>query len=162
MSLASSPCAPEFPNLFPPSPSNATALPVVEAITQAQEKMFAGRGSDFCRRRCGKHVEHSAAIQIDRGGKIQPARPGKNFWPAIAGASRFSVRRIFTPRIGLLLGLTDPVCGLNMGETAELLAREFDITRAEQDAFALRSHQRAVAAREKLAEEICPVFPAPI
>ena len=34
----------------------------------------------------------------------------------------------FKPRIGLLLGLTDPVCGLNMGETAEVLAREFGIT----------------------------------
>ena len=49
-----------------------------------------------------------------------------------------------------------------MGETAELLARESVITRAEQDAFALQSHQRAVAAREKLAEEICPVFQSAI
>src|SRR5206468_12297733 len=64
----------------------------------------------------------------------------------------------FQPRVGLLLGLTDPVCGLNMGETAEVLAREFGISRADQDAFALQSHQRAVAARDKLAEEICPVF----
>src|SRR5207247_11423045 len=64
----------------------------------------------------------------------------------------------FQPRIGLLLGLTDPVCGLNMGETAELLAREFGLSRAEQDAFALQSNQRAVAARDKLAEEICPAF----
>jgi acetyl-CoA acetyltransferase family protein len=46
-----------------------------------------------------------------------------------------------------------------MGETAELLAREFAISRQEQDEFALRSHQRAVAARAKLAEEICPIFP---
>src|SRR5438034_11646361 len=64
----------------------------------------------------------------------------------------------FKPRIGLQLGLTDPVCGLNMGETAELLAREFDITRDVQDAFALESHTRAVAAREKLAPEICPIY----
>src|SRR5262249_51101779 len=32
------------------------------------------------------------------------------------------------------------------------------VTRAEQDAFALTSHRRAVAARAKLAEEICPFF----
>ncbi|MEI7999229.1 MAG: acetyl-CoA C-acyltransferase, partial [Candidatus Omnitrophota bacterium] len=31
----------------------------------------------------------------------------------------------FSPRIGLQLGLTDPVCGLNMGQTAEVLAKEF-------------------------------------
>ena len=45
-----------------------------------------------------------------------------------------------------------------MGETAELLAREFHISREEQDAFALESHRRAVAARGKLAEEISPVL----
>jgi acetyl-CoA acetyltransferase family protein len=47
-----------------------------------------------------------------------------------------------------------------MGDTAELLAREHGICREKQDAFALESHARAIAAREKLAEEICPVFPA--
>ena len=63
----------------------------------------------------------------------------------------------FRPIVGLELGLTDPVCDLNMGQTAEILAKEFHITREEQDAFALRSHQRAAAARAKLAEEIVPV-----
>jgi acetyl-CoA acetyltransferase family protein len=65
----------------------------------------------------------------------------------------------FQPRIGLQLGLTDPVCGLNMGETAEILAREYGITREKQDAFALESHARSIAAREKLADEICPIYP---
>ncbi len=64
----------------------------------------------------------------------------------------------FSPRSALLLGLKDPVSGLNMGQTAELLAREGGISREAQDAFALRSHQRATAAREKLAQEIAPVF----
>jgi acetyl-CoA acetyltransferase family protein len=48
---------------------------------------------------------------------------------------------------------------MNMGDTAELLARESGLSREEQDAFALESHQRAAAAKAKLAEEICPVFP---
>jgi len=64
----------------------------------------------------------------------------------------------FEPRIALRLGLTDPISGLNMGETAELLAREFNISRERQDEFALRSHQRAIAARQNLAEEITPVY----
>jgi len=66
------------------------------------------------------------------------------------------------PVIGVQLGLTDPVAGLNMGQTAEILAREFHVTRAEQDAWALTSHQRAVAAQARLAEEIMavPVPPA--
>lgn len=67
----------------------------------------------------------------------------------------------FKPVIALLKGLTDPVCGLIMGETAEVLAREFDIDRETQDAYALRSHHRAAAAAERLAEEIVPVYAPP-
>lgn len=65
----------------------------------------------------------------------------------------------FEPVPGLELGLTDPVCGLNMGETAEVLAREFNISREEQDAFALASHERASAAWERgfFAGEVIPV-----
>ncbi|MFA5060333.1 MAG: thiolase family protein [Candidatus Omnitrophota bacterium] len=69
--------------------------------------------------------------------------------------------KFLTPRVGLHLGLTDPVCGLNMGQTGEVLAKEFGITRKEQDQFALLSHQRAVAAKKVLREEIVPVIPAP-
>jgi len=68
---------------------------------------------------------------------------------------------MLTPRVALAEGLTDLVCGLNMGQTAEVLSREFRITRERQDEFALRSHQRALAARERLREEIVPVFPPP-
>jgi acetyl-CoA C-acetyltransferase len=43
-------------------------------------------------------------------------------------------------------GFNDPLSGLVMGETAENLARQYEITRAEQDEYALRSQQRAEAA----------------
>src|SRR3989442_14151442 len=56
----------------------------------------------------------------------------------------------FQPRIGLQLGLTDPVCGMNMGETAELLAREHGITRELQDSFPLEYHRKGCAALNKL------------
>jgi acetyl-CoA C-acetyltransferase/acetyl-CoA acyltransferase len=67
--------------------------------------------------------------------------------------------RHFKPVIGLLMGLTDPVSGLNMGETAEVLAQEFGIDRESQDAFALRSHQRAAAAwsEGRMQDEVIPV-----
>jgi 3-oxoadipyl-CoA thiolase len=45
----------------------------------------------------------------------------------------------------------------SMPETAENVAEQFQITRADQDAFAYRSQQRAAAARAFLAEEIVPV-----
>lgn len=65
----------------------------------------------------------------------------------------------FKPVPGLELGLTDPTCGLNMGQTAEVLAKEFAISRAEQDAFALRSHQRATAAWQRcfFKDEVVPL-----
>lgn len=53
------------------------------------------------------------------------------------------------PIIALELGLTDPVSGLNMGQTAETLAVDFSISREEQDAFALSSHQKAHAAQQR-------------
>ncbi len=71
--------------------------------------------------------------------------------------------RDFAPRIAIAEGLTDPVSGLNMGDTAEVLAKEFAISREAQDDFALLSHRRAVAATDagRLAEEIVPVFEPP-
>ena len=47
----------------------------------------------------------------------------------------------------------------SMPETAENVAQEFNVSRADQDAFALRSQQRAAAAiaAGRLAEEIVPV-----
>ncbi len=60
---------------------------------------------------------------------------------------------------GIWEGLTDPVCKQIMGLTAETLAAEGGITRAEQDAFAVESHRKAFRAQRegKLKEEIVPV-----
>jgi acetyl-CoA C-acetyltransferase len=57
-------------------------------------------------------------------------------------------------------GLTDPVCGQIMGQTAENLVTECAISREEQDRFALLSHQRAFrATREnRFKEELVPVL----
>lgn len=55
----------------------------------------------------------------------------------------------FKPVIGLLRGLTDPVVGLSMGQTAEILAERFAISREAMDAFAVRSHQRLAKAQDE-------------
>ncbi len=63
------------------------------------------------------------------------------------------------PVIALLCGLTDPIVGLNMGQTAEVIAHRFGITRDMMDAFALRSHQRLHAAHEAgHLDEIEPLY----
>jgi len=51
------------------------------------------------------------------------------------------------PVIGIVKGLTDPICGQLMGQTAENLAWKFGITREDMDAFAARSHEKVLAAQ---------------
>lgn len=53
---------------------------------------------------------------------------------------------LLKPVFTLLLGLTDPIVKLNMGQTAEVIAHRFGIAREEQDAYAVGSHQRVAAA----------------
>lgn len=59
----------------------------------------------------------------------------------------------------LMAALTDSWCGCSMSMTSDNLAREYDIDREAQDAYALRSQRRAARAREtgRLSEEIVPV-----
>lgn len=52
----------------------------------------------------------------------------------------------FTPVIALIHGLTDDTVGLNMGETAEIIANKFGITRKQMDEFAVTSHHRLAKA----------------
>jgi acetyl-CoA C-acetyltransferase/acetyl-CoA acyltransferase len=82
----------------------------------------------------------------------------KTLWQRLGALLKFRPRH-FRPIAGVQLGLTDPVCGLIMGETAEILAEDFGITRQQQDEFALESHRRASAAQQRcvLSEEIAPM-----
>lgn len=66
----------------------------------------------------------------------------------------------FRPVLALKQGLTDPIVGLNMGETAELLGHLFDVSRKEADQYAFISHQRLHQAQQQgyLEEEIEPAI----
>jgi acetyl-CoA acetyltransferase family protein len=56
-------------------------------------------------------------------------------------------------------GGTDPICGLNMGQTAEKVSREFGVERQAQDEWSARSHERVVRAWDegRFAGEVVPV-----
>ena len=64
------------------------------------------------------------------------------------------------PVIGIMKGLTDPIVGQLMGQTAENLAFAFGISREEMDAFALESHRRVAAAQDAghFATELAPLI----
>jgi len=55
---------------------------------------------------------------------------------------------LLAPVISLLKGLTDPVVGLSMGQTAENIAYRFGITRQQMDEFSMRSNLRTAAAQD--------------
>jgi acetyl-CoA C-acetyltransferase len=62
---------------------------------------------------------------------------------------RLPVRSLLAPVIGIMKGLTDPMVGLLMGQTAENLAHRFGISREQMDAYSVRSHQRVARAQDE-------------
>lgn len=84
--------------------------------------------------------------------KVSKAKTFKDKLKAM-GLFRFSLLKPEVPEIA------DPLCGLSMGQTAEIISKDLKVSRKEQDAFALASHNRAEKATKEgaLKEEIVPV-----
>ncbi|WP_113960464.1 thiolase family protein [Roseimicrobium gellanilyticum] len=129
----------------------------MEAVTTAHQKLAAGQGEVFLvggvesMSQMPLLFRHEAALKFAMLGRA------KTFGSRARAMAAFRPQD-FMPLLALKMGLTDPVAELNMGETAEVLAREFGITRSEQDAFAVKSHLKAAAAAAFLAEEMVPAF----
>ena len=68
----------------------------------------------------------------------------------------------FKPEVSLAKGLTDPIVGLSMGQTAEVLAQQFSISRRQADEYAVSSHQRLAKAQDEgwLDGEVVPAISA--
>jgi len=132
----------------------------MESVADAAQRIAAGTGKLVL----AGGMESMSLIPLmygfDYGEWLEGLMRAKTPVQKLGAFARFRPKML-TPRLSLVEGLTDLTCGLNMGETAEMLAREFRITRERQDQFALMSHQRTVAARARLREEIAPVFPPP-
>jgi acetyl-CoA C-acetyltransferase len=76
-----------------------------------------------------------------------------------AALARFKVAYL-APVIGIMKGLTDPMIGLLMGQTAENLAYRFGISRSDMDAYSAESHRRVLEAQANghFADELVPLF----
>ena len=129
----------------------------LEAITNAGNKIIAGEGEVFI----AGGTESMSNIPFLFNDSA------KNFFMKLAMSKTTGEKlkamlkarpSMLKPKIGLELGLYDIISGLNMGQTAEVLAKEYHIKRHEQDEYAAMSHNRAEAARDKLAEEIVPTI----
>lgn len=130
-----------------------------EAITQAAQKAAAGDGDIFVVGGAESMTNYPLIYNDRAVKKFAALGKARSLGQKLGAFAAFRPADLFAPKIALMLGLTDPVCGLGMGQTAELLARDFKLTREMQDEFAMRSHHKAEAARAKVKDEITPVYP---
>ena len=75
------------------------------------------------------------------------------WYAAKSAGQKFALVRQFklgylAPVLGIVKGLTDPMVGLMMGQTAENVAYRFGIDRQTMDAYAAESNRRVIASRE--------------
>jgi acetyl-CoA C-acetyltransferase len=84
----------------------------------------------------------------------------RTFGQKAATFLKLSPGAMLSPVVGIIKGLTDPIVGLMMGQTAENLAFRFGITRGDMDAFAAESHRRVLAAQKAgyFDREIVPLY----
>lgn len=131
-----------------------------EAITSAVEKISIGQDDIVIAG--GAESMSNAPLTFSKPAAeiFMELSRAKTLAARLSVLSKFRLKH-FQPVAALQLALTDPSCSLNMGQTAEVLAKKFAISRERQDRFALESHKRVIASREKLREEMMTVFLPP-
>jgi acetyl-CoA C-acetyltransferase/acetyl-CoA acyltransferase len=134
----------------------------MESLLAAQQRLRAGDGSMFL---IGG-AESMSNYPLLMGPRLvrffQGLQKARTPWQRLAALLRFRPATL-APRIAVVEGLTDPITGMMMGDTAELIARQFGVQREAMDRFAMNSHQRAAAAQQtgRLAAEIAPLTAPP-
>ncbi len=131
----------------------------MEAIADAAARICAGQGRAIL---AGGAESMSTVPLLFPLESMQPfarLRRARNVFQKAAAVATLRPRH-FRPIAALECGLTDPTCGLIMGKTAEILAREYGVSRREQDEFALRSHQCATEAEKagRFKDEMVPIY----
>jgi len=134
----------------------------MQAVTDAAEKIQSGR-AEVVLAGGVESMTHAPLLFHDRFRAALTKLPrAKGVSQKFAAFTELACSPL-KPRISLMEGLTDATVGLNMGQTAELLASEFSVSRQEQDEYALQSHQRAAAAWKNgwFEDEVMHLFAPP-
>src|SRR4051812_6340394 len=131
----------------------------MEAIAEAAVRIRGGQGRAILAGGAESMSQVPLLFPAETMKPMARMQRARNAWQKATAVATLRPRH-FRPVAALEVGLTDPTCGLIMGKTAEILAHEFGISRREQDEFALRSHQRAIAATEagRFKDEMVPVY----
>jgi acetyl-CoA C-acetyltransferase/acetyl-CoA acyltransferase len=111
----------------------------MEALLCAQQRLRAGDGGLFL----VGGAESMSNFPLLMGPRLvrffQGLQQAKSGWQRLRALLRFRPGSL-KPRVAVVEGLTDPITGLMMGNTAENVARLFGLSREAMDAFALQSH----------------------
>lgn len=133
-----------FPVTVPGVTVNRNCSSALEAVNQAAKSILAGEGDIYI----GSGVESMsrAPWSVPKPDKV-PTFTAPQMWDTTVGW------RYHNPKMDALYPI------ISLGETAENIAQEMTISREEQDAFALESHRRAIAAINagRFKDEITPV-----
>jgi acetyl-CoA C-acetyltransferase/acetyl-CoA acyltransferase len=134
----------------------------IQSITEAYEQIARGEAVTVLAGGTESMSNYPLVYGPRASERFRNAARAKGFWARTAAGAGLLSADLIDPVAAVKLGLTDPVSGMIMGQTAEVLAAEFGVSRAEQDRFALQSHQRACKAIAEgfFADEITPVFAA--
>ena len=130
----------------------------IEAISSAACKILAGKAEIIIAGGAESMSNVPLLFHPEFKNLLENIMRARNLGQKLYQLRKFKLKYL-KPIIGLKLGLTDPVCNLIMGDTAEILAQEFGITRIEQDKFAMDSHNKAekALAAKILENEILPI-----
>ncbi|NCN26909.1 thiolase family protein [bacterium] len=146
-------------------PENVSAYTVhrncasaMEAMAQATLKVQAGQGDVFIAGGAESMSQMPLMYNNKATSFFDKLSRARSLADRLKVLKDIPLKDFLKPRIAIMEGLTDPFYDINMGETAEIIAKEFGIKRNEQDEFALWSHQKAVKAQEAghYANEIAP------
>ncbi len=144
-----------LPEKIPAYTVNRNCASGMEAIASAANKIWTGDAG----------IVVTGGVESMSNFPILFSNKARDWFTAISKAKTFGekLKAIFRFRPSLFKpetpGLTDPLCGLNMGQTAEVITRDFKVSREEQDQFALQSHLKAGKAIQsgRFKDEIVPI-----
>lgn len=132
----------------------------MQAVSDAYDRIRCGAAETILAGGAESMSRIPLLFPLSFGFKVASLSRARSFGEKMAGLFAFRWKDL-KPKIGLLEGLRDPFSGEMMGDTAERLAREWGISRSDQDHYALDSHQKAVAAESLLAQEISELALSP-
>lgn len=134
--------------LPPETPSttiNRYCASAAEAIATAVAKISSGQIDIALAGGVESISSVRALFSLDATNYFQDFAKAKNFGMIAGHLSKFKLKYM-TP---MAPGIKEPTTGLTMGQSADLMARHFQVGREEQDRYALDSHKKAHAAWER-------------